>query len=335
MATRAPTVSGRWGEAPYAQFDYWRNPTRIGVDPEHQNGQNPCIFHRHGGGGVGGHHQTLRNDNYGDPFFVLHWLSGGVTGSAPATKWDLCSFSSGQQLHAEFFTPFIAPYERSRSLWFPDPIRDHQRAVASIKGQAVSLGFNPRKVVGWGDSYGGTVMGLSMLAPTLGGTGRRGVWRDSTNFTTNHDSTLRGAVLQQPQIDCRNISGTDYLASALVAGWFGTRLDSGTEFAAIPAAVRSMASLRAYIEAGETDGYQPWYLAYVSGVGTGVKPLTDPHDTVQLTDLSAALTARGLTHGTNTRAAAAWANASWPNAPGAGVLALYQPIETFLAARIL
>lgn len=334
MASRTPTLSGRWGEAPWAQFDYYRNPVRIGVDSDHPNGQNPCVFYRHGGGGTGGNFQDLRTDAFGDPFFAIHWMTGGVTGSNPTARWDLCSFSSGQQHHIDFFSGLQTVFPKSIELFFPDAIRDCQRAIASLKGQHRTLGFNPNKVVGWGDSYGATLLGLSQLAPPLGGGNRRLVWRDGTNLSANYDSTLRGLMFHLGQIDCRVVGGTSYLAYNNCAGWFGTRYNNSAEFDALPAEVRAMASARAYIEAGETDGYRRWFLAYVTGLGTGVKPLADPHDVVQLTDMATALTAKGLTFGSQSRAASGWTNANWPNAPSAGVLALYQAFETFLAAGI-
>lgn len=334
MATRNPTLSGRWGESAWAQFDYWRNPVRVGVDAAHPNGQNPCIFYRPGGGGTGGNHQDIRTDAYGDPFFLFHWLGGAHATSNPGSKWDLCSFSSGQQMHVDFFTGLQTLFPRTRSLFFPDAIRDCQRAIASIKGQAATLGFDPNKVVGWGDSYGATLLGLSQLAPPLGGGNRRSVWRDGTNLSKSYDSTLRGLLYHQGQIDCRKIGGVDYLAYQHCAAWFGTRYNDSGEFNNLPDAVRAMASARAYIEAGETGGYRGWFLAYVSGVGAGTHPLADPHDTVQAADLETALVAKGLTYAKQVRSADSWRNTNWPNNPGAPELALYNAADTFLAARI-
>lgn len=347
MASRAVTLSGRWGEAAYAQFDYWRNPTRIGVDADHPNGQNPCLFVRHGGAGVTGDHGTYRTDAFGDPFYAIHWLGGAQAGSNPSPRWDVCSFSSGQEHHIDFYAgtglASTSPQPRSLSLYFPDAIRDCQRAISAIKGQHVALGFNPRKVVGWGDSYGATVMGLGQLIPPLGGNGRRRIWRDGVNLTSNHDSTLRALVYHIGQPDCRNISGTDQIHYFNCGGWFGTRTDVSTEFDALPDNVKELSSIIAYLEAGGNDieGCRNWLVAWATGIGDGIKPYgrpgvggSDIHDTAQHTNLVNALTAAGITHGSQLRGPDEWRNTNWPGEPPATQLALYQALNTHLAAAI-
>lgn len=334
MATITPTLSAqRWGEEVYAFFDYYRNPVRVGVDAAHPNGQNPCLFVRHGGGGTGGDYKNQTTSAYGDAFYFPAWMIGTHAATNPAARWDMCCFESGQAYHSDFFTGTQTTlFPRSRALYFPDTIRDAQRAIAAITRLHVQLGFNPNRKVLYGESFGAVMAMLTQLVPPIGGPGRRSVWRRGTFEPDTHDSTVRAVLFAQGQIDCRKIAGVDYMNFANFGGWFGTRTDNSAEFDALPDSVRAMASIRAYLEANELDGAVPTFVANVVQ-GDHNHPFTNPHDSAQHADLTAALSAAGVTYGEQLRNAGEWENTNWPNDPPAPVLARYQAVEAFLSTH--
>lgn len=347
MASITPTFANlRWGDAPYALFDYFQNPVRVGVDAAHPQGQNPVKVIRHGGGGTGGNYTDGRTDAYGEGFFHDAWLIGQHAAINPAARWDILSFDSGQKHHFDFFTGTQTIFPRSRSLLFPENVYDCQFAIASLKRFAVQCGFNPNKMVGAGPSFGAWIMGMAALAPPRGGSGRRSIWRDGLLRTGTHDSTLRGIIFEGGQVDARRTAGVDYLRFDHYSGWIGTRYDNAVEWNAIPEDVRRALSIRAYFEANELDGYTGWFVHSVEQ-GTHVHPFDNPHDSQQHLDLIASMQSAGLVEGNGLpaygqprrygqmlRVAGTFNNPNWPSAPPAPVLALYQQLETWMAGQI-
>lgn len=347
----------RWGPEPYALLDYYRNPTRVGVDATHPNGQNPCMLLRHGGGGISGDYRESRDNLITgliyDAFYFPAWLSnhaeaGTGTQGNPASGlfWDVISFDSGQMSHFDSDTGAQTLFTRSRSLFFPDAIFDCQRAIATIKSHAITLGFNPHKLIGYGESHGSTLLSLSQLYPPMGGAGRRSVARAAARRPLTHDSTLRGVVMSQAQVDCRNISGTDYLLYSNMTGWAGTNIaDGGAEWNAVASKTKDSWSIRKFFEAGDLDSYPGFFVGNVVQ-GNHVKPYANPHDSEQHTELIAAMTAAGLTEGTGRtsygqqlRNGGDWDNSAanggnWPNGPSGAVLASMQVVETWMAAQV-
>lgn len=220
MVTQTPTFSNvRWGGDAWSLCDIYQNPTRL-------SGGNPVVFVRHGGGGTVGSYVDGRDSTNGEDFYFLMWLNGrtnpGTLGASaqPSLPWDIVHFTSGQETWSN--TTNVGALgdkiNRSRSVYFPDAIRDCQRAIASIKSLGSTYGFNPNRVVTYGNSHGATLTGLSQLAPPLMPVGGK-LWMDSGNSSNTYDSRVRGCVLNQPQVKC----DVDFITLINYAAWFGIR----------------------------------------------------------------------------------------------------------------
>jgi hypothetical protein len=221
MPSQTPTHSNvRWGSDAWSLCDIYLNPTRI-------TGGNPVVFVRHAGGGTVGTYTDARDTaTGGDEFYFYNWLNGRATdavgGASPSLKWDIVHFTSGQETWSDLVLNNIGQLgddiNRSRSVYFPDAIRDCQRAIASIKSLGSRYGFDPNKVITYGNSHGATLTGLSQLAPPLLPVGGK-LWMDSGNCSNTHDSRVRGCVLNQPQVKC----DLTHMGAAEYAAWFGMR----------------------------------------------------------------------------------------------------------------
>lgn len=179
-------------------------------------------------------------------------------------------------------------------------------AASAIVGYITVYGtstiINPNKIVVGGQSHGATLSGLSQIRPPLnhGATQYTGLNRmyESLNF----DSTSKGVLYIEGQIDCRRKDFGDgggvkeYMAYGIFAGWHGTSgTDGGVMWNGVPNNVRDALSLRAYIERGETGYYVPHFLSYqTTSPGNGAITLSNAHDAIQKVHLAAALRAAGL-----------------------------------------
>lgn len=350
--TTTPTFADqRWGPEPYALFDYYRNPVRDNVDTLHPNGQNPLWIIRHGGGGQLGEYVDVRTSRYGDSFYLPMWLCANQPGSndnAPATHWDVCSIESGQQTHFEFFSGLQSLFPRSRQIFMPHAIRDLQRAIASLKHMCRFYGFDPNRCIGYGESYGASLMALAAIVPPFGGPGRRTVWQAGDRRPATHDSTLRGVFMSQAQIDVRNSApgNVDYIAYQNFGGWLGTDMTDSAEFDAVSQRIKASLSIRAYFEAGELDSYPGFFVGNVVQGTHDVHPFQNPHCSQQHADMIAAMVGAGLTettsaggdrrivYGQQLRTGGAYQNTLWPDGPDAASLAKMQPVEAWAAAQI-
>ncbi len=338
MVTRTPTTSDiAYGPMPYHRFDYYKNPVDVMVGGVRAN---PVKLYHHGGGQITGGHQVARTSAYGELFYLIHWLTGAQAGTNPAPYFDLISYSSAQQNHFDFLNAGFSHYPRSRQVFFPDSIHDRQWAIATIKRMLPDLGCDPTKVIDWGSSAGAWEGGLAHMKPVLRGYGERTVWAEGSMRSGAYDSSVAGMVYEQGQIDCRNIAGTDYLRFDHCSGWVGTRYDNASEWNAVPAEVKKAMSLKAYFEDGEIDSYPGFYVLYPSG-GSHTKPLSNPHDSIQHTELVAAMQAAGLTEGTGpgTYGQKLYTpgdleNTNWPGDPSGAVLAKYQDVAAWMLAQI-
>lgn len=328
MATSTPDFQDQsWGSDPWCKFDYWQHPTR-------DTGGNPLLLLRHPGGGTVGSHQWFRDSANTDWFYFLRWLNGAHTNS-PAQHWDICSFTSGQRRHE---TTIISP---SRSIFYPEAVRDCQRAIGAIKALYDTYGFDPNKVCGLGESYGATTISLSQLAPPLPGSGNSGVWRDSKLDPRTFDSTLRGVIHISGPIDFQNYSGTDYFHYSRIGGFFGTRFDASDEFDALDDSIKKAASVRQYFVDRDLSGYPGMYVSFVQA-GNGKYPLGDPgisgsnlHDSQQYHDLTDAMSDAGVPFsGQLIPTAATLTNTNWTSDPSLATTRVYRHVSEWLATRI-
>ncbi len=280
----------RWGQGAHCFYDYYRNGFGF------SGARNPCLFVRHAGGGVGGSYifeRSIAATGRIPAFF--RWL---VEFDHPV-HFDYISFESGQSR----YDPGTIP--RANQMIFPEAVVDVQRAICEIKKQHHSFnfhaGFDPSRCVGFGDSHGATLMGLASVYPPMRGSGgddntQRGVFSAGT-----HDSTLRGMIYHLGQIDVRFgtdvAPASDYMSYFNMAGWWGIRDDDPAEFNALPASVRAQASLRAFIQSGDTRFYRKMFTMYQHTTFAGY-PLTNSHDSQQRLDLNAALDAAKLPYDT-------------------------------------
>lgn len=222
MPSQTPTHSDvRWGPDAWSLCDIYLNPTRI-------TGGNPVVFVRHAGGGNTGTYTDARDTaTAGGEFYFYNWLNGrasdpsNIGGALPSLKWDIVHFTSGQaywQSGSDNVGALEESINRSRSVYFPEAIRDCQRAIASIKSLGSRYGFDPNKVITYGNSHGGTLTALSQLAPPLLPVGGK-LWMESQNSANTHDSRVRGCVLNQPQLKC----DLDFMLQSEYAAWFNIR----------------------------------------------------------------------------------------------------------------
>jgi hypothetical protein len=330
MATATPYLGDeRWGPDPWCMFDYWRNPTRVGVSASRPLGQNPVLFLRHGGGGTGGDHQFVRTSTLGDTFYFVQWLIGTHPATEPARHWDVVSFTSGQQA----FT-IGGPVPRSNDMYFPDAARDVQRAIATLRHLGPSYGWSDVDCVGQGDSYGATALAWSQLAPPLVGSGNQLTWTERTRDPWTHSSRLKGLVFHIGQIDARVIGGQNYISHEHYAGWFGTSPFNSDSLDAVPTDIREAASIRRYFERGDLQ-YYPGFMAVWSEQGDHVQPFSNPHDSQQFYDLLEAAAAAGITMDSQLYIPGAYANTQWPAGPNHSALVVYQECESWMASRLL
>lgn len=308
-----------WGTEPCQKFDYWQNPER-------ETGGNPVVLVRHGGGGVSGSYKDYRTDAPGPSSYMVQWLAGAQPATNPARHWDVCSFGSGQR------TFLGGEFPRTKATLYHDAIRDCQAAIATIRRMLPTYGGDPERCVGMGFSYGSTLLALSQMAPPLEATGRRTVWKEREGSPSTHSSKLRGLVFCQGQIDFRKISAVDYISYVFLAGWHGTSITSSTEADGLADTLRDQISLRAYLAAGEVDGFPGIYSSYQEQ-GGHVKPY-NAHDSSQHADLLAAMTAAGVESAGTTYPLNSLINSLWPAGPGATELAIYQTHEAWMAGRI-
>ena len=339
MPTVNPTFSDvSWGPDPWSYFDYFQNPTRI-------TGGNPLLMLFHAGGWNTKSHRSYRDSTDTELWHFVRWLLGSqdpnvvgqLLASSPTTKWDVASVAFGQQKHDASVIP------RSRSLYGMDVVRDCQRAIASVKGLYNTYGFNPNKVIVGGESSGAMTSALSQLVPARFGNGQSKVWRDSNYGPNTFDSTARGILFSEGPVDIRNSNndnpptGTDYFHFSRIGAFLGVNQTTATEWNAVPAAVKSALSVRAYFESEDLASYPGMYVVFTSA-GNGVKPLgngagSDPHDSVQLSDLRTTMGTAGVTfYG---QLVSDWTIAEYPTTISTATLAIFQPIEKWMREQTI
>jgi pimeloyl-ACP methyl ester carboxylesterase len=292
MAAITPTLSDQvWGTELYQRFHYTAHPVR-------DDGGNPLLMCRHGGGGWGGWY-----DNLFDATDVSNSLFEFCLSEDRPMHFDIITFDSAQVL---FTTGTTNDYSlaRSRRAYIMEQARDIQRAVCAIKkwgsgwDNSTSYRINPNKIILKGHSHGSTICGLSQIIPPVTSEGDTTMLADSLYSCAGFDSRVKGVIYHDGQIDARSIGGTDYIDASIFPAWFGASYADDTEFDALPSHVRSAASLRAYIEAGDTKYWVPHLIVYNTTLGAHSYPLANAHDGVQLRDLSVACRSKGLSHRT-------------------------------------
>lgn len=250
MPSTTPTHSDvRWGSDAWSLCDIYLNPTR-------DTGGNPVLFVRHGGGGTLGSYRDGRDSAWaGDDWYFHNWLNGRATdlsggGALPSRNWDIVHFTSGQVTWTWGGASGESP-NRSREIYFPDAIRDCQRAIASIKSLGSRYGFDPNRVITYGNSHGATLTGLSQLAPPLLPVGGK-LWMDSGNATNTYDSRVRGCVLNQPQVKC----DLAFMLQSEYAAWFGIRgANIGTLISGLGQCTWTNGTLTLGISGGHAGGF--------------------------------------------------------------------------------
>lgn len=300
-----------WGEYPYQLFDYYRHPTRDATG-------NPLIIIHHGNGWIVGSHRNYRTSSSTEYFHFLRWLSGDDSSTAPARHWDVCSFTSGQLKHNA-----IIP--RSRQMFGQETVLDGQLGIASIKSMHATYGFNPRKIIVAGESAGAVTVGNGQLNAPL-------VYK-------GYDSKARGMFYSEGPIDLQQYLGVDYMHYSRVASFVGASETSSTEYDSISQADKAKLSIIQFFRDGRLAHYPGFYVAFTQG-GDGVKPLgdaghagSDPHDSIQLTDLTNAMGAAGVQFGSQLITAADLLNTSYPSTTAAA-LAVFRPIELWMSTQV-
>jgi len=322
MATITPTLRNqKWGPERWHRFDFAAHPIR-------DVGGNPCIIWRHGGAGWGGNLSDcwLLTEPY-NPFFEY------VLNAARDVHFDIVSIETGQQIHLDSAnkvpqvnastTPTGLP--RTKRLYMADSLLDYKHGIASIKrilaaGVNSTYFGNPDKVIVGGWSHGSSLAGLSAVTNPISISPGRDVWYQSGKQTQTYDSTTLGVAYLWGQIDIRRRSlpngagvyaARNYLditagSPSWGAAWYGTRAnDAGAEWSSyVPSWWKEAFSLLAYIDQGRVENYVPMFVGYGDNVGAHTYPLSDVHDSVQRTDLVAALEAAKLPYQTGTTQAA-------------------------------
>jgi len=329
MVVTTPTLtSQRWGRDPHHVYDYYANPIRM-------VGGNPCIIHRHGGGANTGNVSGIWDSANGEVYYLWNYLSNNAS---LAQHFDLLSIGSGQRV--------ILPGPiRSSKVFILDAIREFQAGTAEVRrigkigfGASNQYKIDPNKCVVAGDSFGGTVAMLSQLFPPYIGSGGQITHMYRPYASMQFSSQVRAVVNHIGQIDARTIAGIDQQAFTNLNGWFGTSgwsggtNDGGTEFTAFPNDIKAAASVRAYIQNGNTEYYRPFFNLYNSGFSGGhTHPYTEPHDWAQLTEIYSDLNNAGLLHGKYLYNPG---DLSQAGGTGPRAIAAFMAVYNFIAARI-
>ena len=287
MATITPTIAGaRWGPRNWQIFDYMAHSIR-------DKDGNPCLILRHGGAGLSG---NLTDNWQGSSNFnqVLVQLL-----AATDVHWDIISVQTCQRR----ITDGSPTIRRAIKAGLLEGAADLQRAIVAIKGQAHRVGNNssykidPSKIAVGGFSFGGTQAALSQIRAPIVGNGSQRTGRQAQWETSGFDSRTLGTVLVSAQVDCRKISGVNYLSPTQLSGWALTNLTDITEFDLVSDFVKDAMSLRAYFDNGDTQFYRPWFVTQEVTAGPHTYPLADPHDSIQVTDLVETMKKAGLRDG--------------------------------------
>lgn len=283
MAVISPTKTAvRWGPERWQVFDYYAHPTRD------QDTGNPCLIYRHGGGGW--------TSSYKEPWpdaATLRPLIDYLHSNSRTTHFDIISIETAQRGYTDAVDA-VSGIRPTKLAWLPDQITDLKRGICAIKRWGVGVdndtGFriNPFKLILCGNSHGGLLAGLATMTAPLLGHGAQYSYLHRLWEPKGYDSTTRGVILSGAQVDCRNIGGTDYIGFANTYAWFGTRYDLNTEWNALSSHMKTSMSIRAYFENGDTSFYTPMFTLY-GETGAHTYPLSDPHDSVQRTDLNTAI----------------------------------------------
>ena len=326
MTTITPTLSNqRWGPDAHHIFDYAANATRV-------TGGNPLIIYRYAGGATQGDQTGVWDQVNGAESYMYNYF---LTNAGLAEKFDMVSVVTGQR-------SISSTVIRCKQMFILDDVRELQVAIAEIKrlgkigfGASNQYKINPNKVVVAGASFGATLAMLSQLFPPYIGNGAQITNMHRPTIGGGFSSQCRGVLNHIGQIDARTIAGVDQQMFSNLFGWFGTSgnnpNDGGVEFSAFPNDIKAAASVRAYIQNGDTQYYRPIYNMYVNtGLGH-THPYSDAHDAQQLIELKADLNAAGLLHG-----ASLYQPTDLGQASGTGprAIALYNAVYNFLAARI-
>lgn len=336
MATAiiAPVQNIRWGPNRWCLLDHYKNPTRVGVDAAHPNGKNPCLIFRHPGGGTVGSNEwyrdSLANQDY---FYFLQWLVGAQPVSMPALCWDVIHATTGQQQHDG-----VIP--RTRSLFFPESILDYQSMVSSVMHMSIDLGIDEDRCVLGGESMGALLASLSLLAPSLRGSGQQHVWLKGRHNYGTHRNRARGVLHHQGPVDFQIYGGVEYYHHSRIGGLAGTRYDNNTEWTALDPRVKAMFSIIEYIRRGETAGFPSIYISWAEQ-GNHINPFGDPgipgsnlHDSRQADDLATALAERGMPHEKDVHQPGWLVNTAWPAEPNHLALSMYQRRANWLEACV-
>jgi|GEM_PF-5466634 len=341
MTTVTPTYSAvQWGPLPHQLFDYYANPTRI-------TGGNPLLILRHSSWSSN-NYQAYRDSSNTNLFYFYRWLlanqgsqeSAAHAASSPAECWDVCCVETGQQKHGNTVTP------RSIAMYAMDAVRDYQAAICAIRGAYRTYSFNPDRVVVGGESAGAAMGAISQLAPPRLGGGGGGTYIDSIYSANSFSSVCRGIFNCEGPVDIRNSNndnpptGTDYFHYSRIGPWTGTSIVSATEWNAIPARVKDALSMLAYFERGDLANYSNM-LAIYARRGNGVKPLgnagvsgSDPHDSIQLTDLARAAVTASMPLTARLIDASDYTNDLYPSAPSTAWLKTWRPAADALAGMV-
>ena len=288
--TSNPTFADvRWGERNHCYFDYWQNPTRV-------DGGNPLLMFHHAGINTQSF-RAARSSADEANFYFLQWLLGNDTSTEPSEHWDVCSISTGAQKHD------TSVFQRSVQYFTPHTIFDTQLCIASIKAMHATYGFNPKKVHGMGYSNGAIKLGLSQLWAPMTGAGGGKTQVNGRAWNGTHDSTLRSVILDSPVVDMQSYGGVDRFHYSILAPMFGCDDSSSTEWDAIPQKFKAANSILQFFVDRNLAHYPGFYVTFVEG-GDHIYPLgysgrsgSDPHDSIQYTNLVTAMENAGVDFG--------------------------------------
>lgn len=321
--TIVPTLSQqRYGQEEHQIFDFLAHNTRL-------PGGNPLMIYRCGGGGVGGDYRSVWDSVNGDEVYFMNYLNTVAPNSTP---FDILSVQTTQRnLNGG---PSIRGFKTS----ILESIPEFQVAIAELKRQGV-IGFgpsnqykiDPRKIILFGSSWGATLAILSQLHPPYVGASGQRTSAVNQYLGGNYTSQVRGVINHIGQIDCRRIGATEQMNFAIMYGWFCTsQTDAGAEYIALPARVKDAASIRAFIQNGDTQFYRPIFNLYQENIGTHFHPYTQAHDSQQYTDLNADLAAAQLSHSGRLYASGDMNSQTNPSQSAS----LYSYMHTWMATQI-
>lgn len=220
-----------YGPSIHQSYDIYRHPVR---DP----GGNPVIVYRHGGGWASNDKRDISVDGNSPNRFATYVLSQTA---ATDTHFDIVSIETRQRSFSDSGATggFAQPYDEPA--YFPDAWSDAKLAIVHIKSNALTYGWDPKKLVLFGNSAGASILWWSQLTDPL--------------TISGVDSRVTAMAFEKPLVDFRiDSAGVETYSSATDNFYdyaFGTNAGvAAYPGTSLPSSVRQAASVAWYYETG-------------------------------------------------------------------------------------